>query len=1249
MQKQLFPLNRLNSLLLVLLWLFMLPRVGAAELVFSPATPTVVVGQQITLSVSGTNGEITWTPSKGQIQGAGNQVIYIAPPEAGLDVVTAFDSEDNVGTVKVIVTRKQLVSLENANWEVFTNRSEIRATLLSDDGKTLWVGTTSGLEQRGASTGELVRVFTNLDGLPDNYITTLENDGSGGLWIGIDGNGTNKGGLAYHSASGKWTVYNEDNSGLPDNWVTALKSDGSGGLWIGTMGILESGGLAYRSVDGEWTVYTTDNSMLPNHDIEALETDGNGGLWIKTEGSLAYRSTNNEWTVYNPDNLKIPFNDVNVNSLESDSSSGLWIGTFSGGLIYFSVSGEGTVYTTNNSELPDNWVFALESDSSGGLWIGTLGGLAYRSINGEWKVYNQDNSELPDNWVFALEIDNNGGLWIGTYGDGLAYHNISGEWTVYTTNNSGLPGNTIDALENDGSGGLWIGTWGLAYRSVIGKWTVYTTDNSGLTSNIIKALESDDNGGLWIGTNRQWYKKENNYIPIGGGLVYHSVTGEWTVYTTDNSGLTSNNIEALESDGSGGLWIGTTRHRKWNEEEYNYIEGGLAYRGINGEWTVYTTDNSGLPNNKINALESDGSGELWVGTDGGLVYRNVSGEWTVYNEDNSVLPNNYIIALESDSSGGLWIGTGSGLAYHSVNGEWTVYTKDNSRLPSNSVRELLHGSSGLWIGTNSGGLAYRNVSGEWTVYTTDNSGLPSKGIDALLRDGSGGLWIGTNGGGLAHLNFGQKTSLVQTIEDETARTELLTGERAAILIHPNGSGSASDQELAVDFMATYAYHSLQARGYDNDEIHFLSYKPDLDFNDDAMVDYSIVDAPVTLAELRDGIKNPRDITVDDIRKAFEWAKAKGKLEQPLIVIFVDHGLPNELILNPLGTETLTADTFKALLDDYQNSINDQKVVVILEACHSGTFVEALSAPNRLIISSTDGEKAYFSDYGRTSFLKLYFDNLRRGKKFGDSLKPITDTIATYIWPLNQQRPQLRGNATMQDLCLNGCWGELPGILTLTPEKLPSIIPLGQPIDFTVYTNTSGISVKKIWASLVTPEIASQRNEQGYSFQPAPFIPFSFLSTNTRKNDEKWQGSFSKFNTPGKYVVTFKAKDNKGFITEAPPVILTVEGKGLTHARFDTTTNILHIPAITVGTDIYQADLLLRQFEPEIILDVDMNSLKLADDTTSVGYSNFTPNTGEVYIPLLKMGNYTYSTKLTLVPETSPIQFLLKPEDLKLQP
>jgi ligand-binding sensor domain-containing protein len=1117
MKNQVFTLIRLNSLLLVLFWVFMLSRAMAAELVFDPATPIVEIGQRLHLSVSGTGGEITWNPIKGQIQGAGNQVTYIAPAQAGVDAVVVIDGAGNVGTVKIIVIPEQLVSSENANWEVFTNRSFIQAILPSDDGKTLWVGTNGGLEQRDASTGELVWVFTNLDGLPDNRINALKNDGSGGLWIGT-GNyySHHDGGLAYRSVSGEWTVYNQDNSGLPSNWVRALESDGSGGLWIGTSPYLngEGSGLAYRSVSGEWTVYTTDNSGLPDNSINALESDGSGGLWI---GTISHWNGEEE---------------------------------VGGGLAYHSDSGEWTLYNQDNSGLPINNVYALESDGSGGLWIGTrYGGLAYRSVSGEWTVYNQDNSGLPDNVISALESDGSGGLWIGTRYGGLAYRSVSGEWTVYTTDNSGLPNNYINAIESDGSGGLWIGTrYGLAYRSVSGEWTVYNQDNSGLPDNVISALESDGSGGLWIGT-------------FEGGLAYRSVSGEWTVYTKDNFGSSyfgSPLIKALESDGSGGLWIVT--------------DGGLAYRSVSGEWTVYNQDNSGLPDNlreyQIDVLESDGSGGLWIGTWNSLAYRSISGEWTVYTTYNSGLPNNSINALESDGSGGLWIGTfEGGLAYRSVSGEWTVYTTDNSVLPSNYRNALeSDGSGGLWIGISEGGLAYRSVSGEWTVYTTDNSGLPDNSINALESDGSGGLWIGA--WGIAHLTFGQKSALCTDLND-TECQNILTDERAAILIHPRGQGTGYNQAVSIEFMATHAYRVLQNRGYDNDEIYFLSHKSDVDINGDGKPDHNVVDGPVTISDRATGIPS-RDLTRADVQQAFDWAKQKGKLDQPLVLIFVDHALTGKLRLDPFD-EVLTAQDLNAMLTDYQQTTGSQ-VVVVLEACHTGSLVSGLTGPDRLIVTSTAEDKAYYDNLGMFSFSKFFFDNLRRGESFYDAFQTVSGKLPTYGHPFNLQAPQLDDDGdgfanTSTDgrlarkFCLNGCFGALSGEITLEPETPAATVTAGQTLSLVVRAGITEGRIKRVWALIMTPDAAKQRNEQGFSLIPTPVV-------NLRQQPEdasRWQGSFSGFQYRGDYVVTFMAKDNEGFITAAVPVVMT-QPEGPEVPALETDNNLAPIVAQTVYHD-----------------------------------------------------------------------------------
>jgi hypothetical protein len=668
-----------------------------------------------------------------------------------------------------------------------------------------------------------------------------------------------------------------------------------------------------------------------------------------------------------------------------------------------------------------------------------------------------------------------------------------------------LPGNRVYALESDGNGGLWIGTYGgLAYRSVSGEWTVYTKDNFGSSyfgSPLIKALESDGSGGLWIVTD--------------GGIAYRSVSGEWTVYNQDNSGLPDNlreyQIDVLESDGSGGLWIGT-----WNS---------LAYRSISGEWTVYTTYNSGLPNNSINALESDGSGGLWIGTfEGGLAYRSVSGEWTVYTTDNSVLPSNYRNALESDGSGG------------------------------------------LWIGISEGGLAYRSVSGEWTVYTTDNSGLPDNSINALESDGSGGLWIGA--WGIAHLTFGQKSALCTDLND-TECQNILTDERAAILIHPRGQGTGYNQAVSIEFMATHAYRVLQNRGYDNDEIYFLSHKSDVDINGDGKPDHNVVDGPVTISDRATGIPS-RDLTRADVQQALDWAKQKGKLDQPLVLIFVDHALTGKLRLDPFD-EVLTAQDLNAMLTDYQQTTGSQ-VVVVLEACHTGSLVSGLTGPDRLIVTSTAEDKAYYDNLGMFSFSKFFFDNLRRGESFYDAFQTVSGKLPTYGHPFNLQAPQLDDDGdgfanTSNDgrlarkFCLNGCFGALSGEITLEPETPAATVTAGQTLSLVVRAGITEGRIKRVWALIMTPDAAKQRNEQGFSLIPTPVV-------NLRQQPEdasRWQGSFSGFQYRGDYVVTFMAEDNEGFITAAVPVVMT-QPEGPEVPALETDNNLAPIVAQTVYHD-----------------------------------------------------------------------------------
>ena len=365
--------------------------------------------------------------------------------------------------------------------------------------------------------------------------------------------------------------------------------------------------------------------------------------------------------------------------------------------------------------------------------------------------------------------------------------------------------------------------------------------------------------------------------------------------------------------------------------------------------------------------------------------------------------------------------------------------------------------------------------------------------------------------------------------------EIPKEKRAAIIVHPRGSGTGYKQAVSIEFMAQHVYRTLQVRGYEHNDIYFLSYNPDIDINGDGKRDFNIVDGPMTTSQVSAGT-SIRDLTFADIQQAFTWAKQQGKLKQPLLVIFVDHADKGFLRLDPFN-EVLTAPDFKALLDDYQQTTGN-KVITILEACHTGTFIKDLAAKNRIVITSTDENKAYYDALGGLSFLTLFSDELRHGENFQTAFQRVATNLSSYGYPFNQQVPQLEddgdGHAnTSQDghfasqFCLNGCYGALSANITLEPQTTAitdNTLPLQTKVGIT------GGNLKRVWATISTPEVATQRNEQGFALTPNPVVNL------TQASDEgTWKGQFNGFNYQGEYVVTFMAEDQEGFITTSAPL------------------------------------------------------------------------------------------------------------------
>lgn len=115
--------------------------------------------------------------------------------------------------------------------------------------------------------------------LPINgYIRAIEEDANGNIWIGTHG-----GGIAiYETATGKWTVYNQQNSRLPSNKIQCLYNDSKGKMWIGTFS-----GLARFDADKRHFTPFSENDGLQNTMVYQIVEDATGKLWLSTNTGIS--------------------------------------------------------------------------------------------------------------------------------------------------------------------------------------------------------------------------------------------------------------------------------------------------------------------------------------------------------------------------------------------------------------------------------------------------------------------------------------------------------------------------------------------------------------------------------------------------------------------------------------------------------------------------------------------------------------------------------------------------------------------------------------------------------------------------------------------------------------------------------------------------------------------------------------------------------------------------------------------------
>jgi hypothetical protein len=358
-----------------------------------------------------------------------------------------------------------------------------------------------------------------------------------------------------------------------------------------------------------------------------------------------------------------------------------------------------------------------------------------RDFNG-WLIYNTTNSPLTDNELMTLTLDRDDNAWIGT-AKGRVIKFDRHNWNVYrfySDKDTIIHGDSnviivgsdrevispVQALTVDTNNNIWMG-WNGGVRKFTGNWNEITSTGSELDE-AVTSIEVAPDQTIWFAVSNRWLARYNSsgwsimpavpYITVkrlaidrnGNPTIIHDdpyyphVTGlgkydgsSWSTFKPADMGFTTDGFGedffgALTVDKRGDLWIAA---------------GDGVARWRNGERTIFK-----YPSNisRVNAVDFDPSGNLWLGTATGLVKYDFS-TTTYYTVENSGLPNRDVTGVKVDRNGVVWMSTWGGLALFDPKG----------------VLDVPQGSNDMEASTLQAGISPNAITDRATIHVHSNA------------------------------------------------------------------------------------------------------------------------------------------------------------------------------------------------------------------------------------------------------------------------------------------------------------------------------------------------------------------------------------------------------------------------------------------------------------------------------------------------------------------------------------------------
>lgn len=570
-----------------------------------------------------------------------------------------------------LATHGGLVRFDGINFKVFQVDPKYASgsyknfiyTIHEDRQGQIWAGTLNqGVLQFDPATEQFIQHFsydsTDVNSLPYNWISDIEEDQSGRLWI------STQVGLSqltreldqfrfehFFADSGttpvKTHLVDTDHYVLSSNGVRPFRYHQDSSLWFySRQGLDRLTDTGFQRVLLLPDPQSTEND--PPFELSAMANSREGWVWIagKRETGNGDQNILAKWfpkeNTFRFTNQPLP-NDVSIDHLYEDETGRIWLGTWGRGLFVlhapFSKNEQlDHVPLEEHGKSQTGNIWAFHPDDFGNLWVGTWGNYLFKIQLARRKPeFIQLPAEEPNVLTPAhLALDTQANLWITASGRQL-FQKVAGteEIRTFTIPLPNVAGTSrkVPPIVVGPAGNIWLGGYQAVYRfnPASGQFSSFSLSraNKELENDWVHALaiKGDD---LWCGTaHGSLYRFA---IPDEAATPIHE---EYTNLGIIQDILITQNDILLASTSKGVHKIDMADPEKRNFLSVN--GGGLDLLEIGEEiWlSSYlggiqqvdlkrdTVSPAAIPNapetNWVNGLISDRTGNVWMLGPGGFL------------------------------------------------------------------------------------------------------------------------------------------------------------------------------------------------------------------------------------------------------------------------------------------------------------------------------------------------------------------------------------------------------------------------------------------------------------------------------------------------------------------------------------------------------------------------------------------------------------------------------------------------------